>query len=81
MSVANKDELIKGIHQHIPQNKISVEIKIDRTTLPKDGQYIDFFHQDKEEWFTGYFIEGEDLFWVNEKVWFSKWEIAKWKRA
>lgn len=60
------------------QSVQEVEIKLDRSTLPKDGQYIDFQTQD-EDWHEGYFVEGDDLFWVNESKWYPAFDILKWK--
>ena len=37
-------------------------LKIDRSTLPADGQAIKF-QTPNEDSFSGYFVEGDDLFW------------------
>lgn len=52
-------------------------LKIDRSTLPNDGQAIRF-QTPNEEWFTGYFVEGDDLFWINESKWFNVWDVMCW---
>lgn len=55
-----------------------IEIKIDRSTLPKDGQHV-AFKNDKEEWYEGYFVDGEDIFSVSDNVWFFVWYVHEWK--
>lgn len=54
------------------------ELKIDKRTLPKDGQAVRFQTQD-EDWHDGYFIEGENMFWVSESKFYSAWDILCWK--
>jgi len=55
-----------------------IHLKLDRTTLPKDGQYISFQTQD-EDWHDGYFVDGDDLFWINENKWYPAFDIVSWK--
>lgn len=55
-----------------------VEIKIDRSTLPQDGQHIRF-KTDKEEWHEGYFVAGDDIFSVTDDVWFFVWYVHEWE--
>lgn len=59
-------------------NSDGAEIKLDRTTLPKDGQAVSFQTQD-EDWHDGYFVDGDDLFWVNESTFYPAFDILKWK--
>ena len=59
----------------IKKNEI-VHIKLDETTLPKDGQAVSFQTQD-EEWHEGYFVG--DLFWINESKWYPAFDIVSWK--
>ena len=55
-----------------------IHIKIDRSTLPKDGQRVVFQHEN-EDWSEGYFVGGDDLFWVSESKWYRSWDVIKWK--
>lgn len=55
-----------------------MEIKIDRTTLPRDGEHVRF-KDDKEEWHEGYFVAGDDLFHVNDSKWFFVWYVHEWE--
>jgi hypothetical protein len=55
-----------------------VEIKIDRATLPDDGQRVRFQTQD-ESWHEGYFVQGDDLFWINENKWHPAFDILRWQ--
>lgn len=55
-----------------------VHLKLDRATLPKDGQRISFQTQD-EDWHEGYFVSGDDLFWINESEWYLAFDIVSWK--
>lgn len=55
-----------------------VQIAIDRKTLPEDGKRVEFI-TDKDDMFEGYFVGGDDLFWVNESTWFAKWYVHQWK--
>lgn len=61
-----------------PDTSAGAEIKLDRLTLPKDGQAISFQTQN-EEWHDGYFVDGDDLFWINEDKWYPAFDILKWK--
>ena len=55
-----------------------VSIKLDRTTLPKDGQGVKFQTQD-EEWHIGYFIDGENMFWIREDKWHYANDVLCWE--
>jgi len=55
-----------------------VHLKLDRSTLPKDGQRVSFQTQN-EEWHEGYFVSGDDLFWINESKWYPAFDIVSWK--
>lgn len=59
-------------------NSDGAEIELDRLTLPKDGQSISF-QTENEEWHDGYFVDGDDLFWINESKWYPAFDILKWK--
>ena len=55
-----------------------VKIKIDRSTLPHDGQIIMFDTYTKEG-LTGLFFDGEDLILTNEDQWITVWEVYSWE--
>lgn len=55
-----------------------IEIKIDRTTLPKDGQKVSFEDEDLQ-WHKGIFRAGDDLFVVNSRKWFRVWDVIRWE--
>lgn len=57
-----------------------MEIKIDPATLPADGQGVRYQTQD-EEWHDGYFIEGENMFWVNDSKWHYAWHVLQWENT
>ena len=55
-----------------------IEIKIDRNTLPKDYQKIEFELEDgtiKQ----GEFIEGDDMFVVSPSEFYRCWIVVQWK--
>lgn len=69
----------KRTHKDLRQKYDSVvHIKLDRSTLPKDGQSVSFQTQD-EEWHDGYFIDSADLFWINDDTFFPAFDIVSWK--
>jgi len=56
-----------------------VEIKIDRSTLPKDGQKIKWQTQDDfdlNQWKEGQFCEGDDIFCEGFENIASKWDLS-----
>ena len=63
-----------------------MEIKIDKNTLPKDGQYVWFKMPDMTE-YKGFFLEDPGLFNVgndggdNEGKFFTAWEVMEWESA
>ena len=64
----------------------NIELKIDKTTLPKDGEQIAWQTQedyDNERWKIGQFIEGDNLFGegFEEKIakWNVSWDVIWWK--
>lgn len=60
------------------------ELKIDKSTLPQDGDIIEFItHEDSPlgEWRKGEFIEEENMFFINSKKWHYSSEVFKWKPA
>lgn len=54
------------------------EIKIDINTLPKDCQFVEFTAHGEEK-YIGQFLSGDDLFFINEKKWFTAWVVHAWK--
>jgi hypothetical protein len=58
--------------------KTLVHVKLNRTTLPEDGQQIKFQTQN-EDWHEGYFIGGDDLFWVNDETFYPAFDIVSWE--
>lgn len=57
--------------------KESMEIKIDKTTLPMDGQRVRFY--DGHEWREGEYIDFDEMFWVSGSIWFFAWQIHEWE--
>lgn len=55
-----------------------IDVKIDRTTLPKDYQFIKFTTHGEEE-HAGQFIEGDDLFLIHPSRWFQSWSVHAWE--
>ena len=53
-------------------------IKIDRTTLPKDGQRIRFSTYEEED-LIGQFSEGDDLFVITPTKWYSAFDVHTWE--
>lgn len=76
----NLKEGLPPNHKRDSKKSSIMHLKIDRSTLPKDGQRISFQTQN-EEWHEGYFVSGDDLFWVNESKWFNSFDIISWKEA
>ena len=58
------------------------EIKIDKSTLPKDGSRVRF-KTDKGDVFEGYFTGGDNIFQVgyedSAKEWFFSWYVSEWE--
>lgn len=55
----------------------TIEIKIDKTTLPKDGQKVAFQDND-EHWHDGEFSSGDDLFVTNDNKAYIAGDIVCW---
>jgi len=55
-----------------------IEIKIDRTTLPTDGQIVQF-DTAKEQDLIGAFSEGDDLFIMSKSEWKTSFEVCSWE--
>ena len=56
-----------------------VEVKIDRKTLPKDGQKIKWQTKidfDKNEWKEGVFSSGDDLFCIGFGITHNDWDLS-----
>lgn len=53
-------------------------IKIDRTTLPEDYQFVNFTTHGEEE-HAGQFIGGDDLFLIHPSRWFQSWNVHAWE--
>lgn len=74
-----RNEMLKIINEQFSKQKFDgAEIKLDRATLPKDGQPVKFQTQD-EDWHEGYFIDEDDLFWINDDKWYPAFDILKWE--
>lgn len=65
---------------------MKIEIKIDKRTLPKDGQLIKWqthSDQDKDIWKTGTYSNNDDfglfLYNINEKGTMSDRNLIHWK--
>jgi len=63
-----------------------IEVKINRRTLPKDGQKIKWQTQDdfdNEVWKEGTFVSGDDIFCVGfedtAKEWNCSWVVLHWE--
>jgi hypothetical protein len=54
-----------------------MKIKLDKTTLPKDGQLVKFY--DGHEWRNGEYQEEDECFYVNRRVFFFAWQIHEWE--
>lgn len=54
-----------------------MEIKIDKSTLPKDGDKVKFLIRD--EWYSGDYIDEDQMFWVDEATWFFAWQVEQWE--
>ena len=55
-----------------------IEIKIDRSTLPRDGQIVRFDTY-TEEGLTGQFFDRDELILTNDAQWKSVWEVYSWE--
>lgn len=62
------------------------EIKIDRETLPNDGQKIKWQTQadiDNDNWKEGTFYEGDDIFCIgfedSTDKWNLVWDVHHWE--
>ncbi len=63
-----------------------IELKIDKKTLPKDGQKIEWQTQedfDNDVWQQGHFSSGDDVFCIGfedkVKKWDLSWNIIQWR--
>jgi hypothetical protein len=61
-----------------------IEIKIDRSTLPKDGERVEFFIPgDSPEGIIpliGTFCEGDDMFVPDDNSFHSSWNVHQWRK-
>lgn len=55
-----------------------MEVKIDKSTLPKDGQKVKFklFHDIVKE---GVYVEAEQLFYCSEREFYTEWIVLEWE--
>lgn len=60
-------------------NAKRVELKVDRSTLPVDYQAIRFHVLDREQEYEGIFLEGDDLFWHSQRLYFQSWGVDWWE--
>ncbi|MBB5621537.1 hypothetical protein HDE69_002598 [Pedobacter cryoconitis] len=60
-----------------------MEIKLDQNSLPADQQHIRFqivLQELHGIWHEGIYIADEDIFKVNDDVWYDLWsEIVRWE--
>jgi hypothetical protein len=56
-----------------------VKIVLDRKTLPADDQEVKFKLLNQSEILTGKFVEGDDLFFVNEREYYISWIVESWE--
>lgn len=68
----------KDLHNDSVTDVSVIELKIDRASLPQDGQKIKFCIE-AGEWLTGEFIESENMFWVTASEWHYAWKVTKWQ--
>jgi hypothetical protein len=54
----------------------SIEIKVDKSTLPIDGQKVKFLY--KDEWFEGEYDDNEELFSTKHGFYFA-WQVHEWQ--
>lgn len=55
-----------------------IEVKIDRSTLPQDMQWVEFETYEMKE-IVGQFIEDENMFhWTDNNFTFA-WDVYSWK--
>ncbi len=53
-------------------------VKIDKSTLPLDGQKVRFkLHPDI--WKFGEYIESENLFWCSKEEFYDVWIVFEWE--
>ena len=61
----------------------SIQIRLDRKSLPKDRERVLFQVVIDElygKWCEGIFIEEEDIMSVSKDIWFDLWsEVVRWK--
>lgn len=54
-----------------------IEVKLDRTTLPEDGQWVEFDTYEQSE-LVGYFIESENMFHHPDGNFRFAWDVHAW---
>jgi AAA+ superfamily predicted ATPase len=57
---------------------MKVEIKLDKTTLPADGQKVRW-ETYEEEGFVGVYLAEEEMFFESESVWRYAFEVTEWE--
>ena len=54
------------------------EIKLDETTLPKDGQKVKFFIP-RDGWEEGEYLSKEQMFLFDGGKFHYAWEVSEWE--
>lgn len=55
----------------------SIEIKVDKSTLPANGQKVKFFVDN--EWFKGEYDDSEEMFSIKGDQFWSAWQVREWQ--
>lgn len=56
-----------------------MEIQLDKSTLPQNGQTVFFSIDEDEEDLKGEYIAEEKMFWIDESNWHYAWKVIKWR--
>lgn len=56
-----------------------IEIELDKTTLPEDGQKVEFHVLEEGEWYTGEYFSEDQLFEKNKRKWWNAFSVDMWR--
>lgn len=55
------------------------EIKFDKSTLPKEGDKVNFKVLKTEEWRVGLYGDEDEIFAVTTGEYYFAWEVSVWE--
>jgi len=85
LTIGSANIRFNSLKHHFAKDKLKtniVELKIDRTTLPKDGQKVEWvtdLEGCNDKWKRGEFVAEDDLFLESSCQWDTSWSVQCWR--